>query len=85
MKKKQVIFFSTLVIILCFWGWYFFIRIDKKKAIKIIMKHASDADEETLSNFGTDYLIVRAKAFRAGKSTFELDGKTYITATGKSK
>jgi hypothetical protein len=81
---RVYIFYILVFLIIAFWVWYFAIRIDKKKAIAIIVKNSPTADPKKLEGFGEDYLIARAKAFRSKKETFELNGKSYITATGKA-
>lgn len=82
---KQIIFFIIVIALILFWVWYFAFRIDKKKAIEIIKKHFTKADEKTLQNYGSDYLIAWAKALKIKKDTFEVDGKIYVTSTGKAK
>jgi hypothetical protein len=84
MKKGKIIFFIILVLILAFFGWYFLLRMNKDRAIKTILKYDSDASLTSLSSMGEDYLIARAKAYKAAESTFELNGKKYNTQTGSA-
>jgi len=85
MATKKIMFFILIALIALVWFWYYAIRIDKKRAIQIILKNSPGASEAKLAEMGEDYLIERAKAFRIKKETFELEGKTYITETGKAK
>jgi hypothetical protein len=85
MTPKKIAFIVIIIMLALFWAWYFFIRLDKKKAIKVILKYDNDANIDTLSGMGDDYLIARAAAYRSAKQTFELDGKVYVTSTGKAK
>ncbi len=82
--KGKIIFFSIVAIILLGVVWYFFIRMDKKKAIKVILKYDGNAVIDTLNNMGEDYLVARAKAYQKTEDSFELDGKRYSTSTGKA-
>ncbi len=82
--KGKIIFFSVVAIILLGVVWYFFIRIDKKKAIKVILKYDNNAVLDNLNLMGEDYLVARAKAYQKSEDSFELDGKKYSTSTGKT-
>lgn len=84
MTTKKAVFFLVVAVLVGFWAWYFFIKMDKDKAIKVILKYDNDANLDTLKNFGEDYLISRAKAYQKTESTFELEGKKYSTSTGKA-
>jgi hypothetical protein len=57
----------------------------KKRAIKYILANDDDAQESSLKLFGDDYLIARAKSIQSDKPTFVVDGKEYMTNTGKAK
>ncbi len=82
--KGKIIFFSIVALILLGVVWYFFIRMDKKKAVKVILKYDDNAVLDSLNNMGEDYLVARAKAYQKTEETFELDGKKYSTSTGKT-
>ncbi len=82
--KGKIIFFSIVAIILLGVVWYFFIRMDKKKAIKVILKYDNNAVLANLNTMGEDYLVARAKAYQKAEDSFELDGKKYSTSTGRS-
>ncbi len=73
--KGKIIFFSIVAVILLGVIWYFFIRMDKKKAIKVILKYDNNAVLANLNTMGEDYLVARAKAYQKAEDSFELDGK----------
>ncbi len=84
MNKKKIIFFSILAVIILGTVWYFFIRMNKDRAVKAILKYDNNSTVDQLNTMGEDYLIARAKAYIKAENTFELDGKKYSTDTGKS-
>ncbi len=84
MNKKKVVFFVILAIVTLGTVWYFFIRLDKKRAIKTILKYDNNANIDALNAMGEAYLIARARAYLKSETDFEFEGKKYSTESGKS-
>lgn len=83
MKKK--LFIGFVLVIVGILIWYFFIKIDKKKAAKIIQSANVTRNLSAILELDEDYLISWATAIKAPSIEFTHNGKTYITTTGKEK
>ena len=57
----------------------------KEKAINYIKAVDSNFNVTTAQSMGSDYLIARAKAYKAGKTECTFAGKNYDTQSGKAK
>lgn len=67
-------------------GYYFlFYKLDKKKAILILVKDDSSRDATMLGSFDENFVISWATAIRRGSPDFSYNGKNYTTSTGKAK
>ncbi len=84
MNSKKIIFFVIIAAIILGTVWYFFIRLDKKRAVKTILKYDNNASIDALNAMGEDYLIARAKAYLISETDFEFEGKKYSTESGKT-
>lgn len=81
MIKKLIIFLIAAALI--FGVWFFFIRMTKSKAIKMIVAGGMYADANALKDFDEQTLISWAKAFKKAELTFTSNGKTYNVKGGK--
>lgn len=82
MIKKLIIFLIAAALI--FGAWYFFIRMTKDKAIKLIVEGGMFADANALKGWDEQTLISWAKAFKKAELTFTSNGKTYKVQGGKA-
>lgn len=85
MKAGKILFIVILVIIIGVTSWFIFFRMDKKKAIKTIIKANSSRSASSLESFDEDYLIQWALAIKRQSPDFSVRGKIYSTDTGKAK
>lgn len=85
MKAGKILFVIILVVIIGVTAWFVFFRIDKKKAIKTIVKANSSRSSSSLEGFDEDYLIQWALAIKRQSPDFSVRGKIYSTDTGKAK
>lgn len=81
--KKKITFAVIVLSIVAVMSWYFFIRIDKKKAIKIIVAANTARAASTLETFDELFLLSWASAIRGKDAAFYHNGKTYVTESGK--
>jgi hypothetical protein len=82
---KKVIFIIIILAISATLTWYFVLRIDKAKALKIIVKAKPGRLESSYAPFEEDFLIAWARAIRRGSPDFTHNGKNYSTETAKAK
>lgn len=62
--------------------WYFFFRMTKDKAVKILKDGGFTSDP---SSFDEAFIIAWSKAANKGNETFKYNGKEYMTMGGKAK
>lgn len=84
MKPGKIVFIVIIVLLIAFLGWFFFLRMNKKKAIDIILKAKAGRTVGQFTEFDTNFLIAWASAIKAKQPTFEDDGKKFETETGKA-
>lgn len=82
---KKAIFITIVVLILAFAGWFFFIRMTKERAVKIIYKADTTRDTAKINAMGDEFLIAWAKAIRGANPEFTYNGKMYNTGTATAK
>ena len=77
--KKIFLIVAALAVIVAAYYW-FFIRMTREQAIKILID-AKLATPEQAAKFDApdSYIIARAKAAKALKLTYTIDGKTFNT------
>lgn len=82
--KKTIFIILVLIIIAAFYYFYFY-RINKKNAIKILLKANPERSESSVSSFDEEFLIAWATAVRRESPDFTYNGKVYVSSTGKAK
>lgn len=82
MKKIIIVLITLGVLFAIYW---FFIRMTKPKAIKLIVESGMHSNANaTLDSFDDKFLIAWAKAIKKASLTFIVNGKVYNTKGGKS-
>lgn len=82
MKKIIIVLIVLGVMFSIYW---FFIRITKPKAIKLIVESGMHSNANSaLDSFEDKYLIAWAKAIKKASLTFTVNGKVYNVKGGKS-
>lgn len=88
MKNGTAIIYTVIgILVILGGGWAYgkwVAPLTKDKAIDIILEHNPTANKSSLQKMGLDWLLGRAEALRSGKETFMLNGKAYVTKTGKA-
>ena len=84
MNSKKILWvFVSLTVVAGAYIAYKRFYWNKSKAIKYIKAKDTGSKEADLQSLGEGYLIARAKAIQAGRDTYQYEGLTYNTDTGK--